>query len=136
MHINDTTNCIHIKNLRFKTTAEVASILRNNPITIRRKIKEGLINAVRLTPRGDYRIEEREIHRFLTSPNDKPIPIGYNIITTAEALTSEDIAQILNINKDIAAQYMRKWLNTKHHRNLRMSQEFFIHKLMELQTLK
>lgn len=49
--------------MKFYTTEEVADLLAVNPKTIRLLIKEQKIEAVKI--RGEYRIEETEIKRFI-----------------------------------------------------------------------
>lgn len=49
--------------MKFYTTEEVADLLAVNPKTIRLLIKEQKIEAVKI--RGEYRIEEAEIKRFI-----------------------------------------------------------------------
>jgi excisionase family DNA binding protein len=50
--------------MKFYTTELVAELLAVNPKTIRLLIKEKKLEAVKI--RGEYRIEEVEIKRFIT----------------------------------------------------------------------
>jgi len=52
-----------VEKMKFYTTEEVADLLAVNPKTIRLLIKEQKIEAVKI--RGEYRIEETEIKRFI-----------------------------------------------------------------------
>lgn len=52
-----------MEKMKFYTTEEVADLLAVNPKTIRLLIKEQKIEAVKI--RGEYRIEEAEIKRFI-----------------------------------------------------------------------
>ena len=49
--------------MKFYTTEQVAELLAVNPKTIRLLIKEQKLEAVKI--RGEYRIEETEIRRFI-----------------------------------------------------------------------
>ena len=49
--------------MKFYTTEQVAELLAVNPKTIRLLIKEQKLEAVKI--RGEYRIEETEIKRFI-----------------------------------------------------------------------
>lgn len=49
--------------MKFYTTEQVAELLAVNPKTIRLLIKEQKLEAVKI--RGEYRIEESEIKRFI-----------------------------------------------------------------------
>ena len=45
--------------------AEVAAELRVDPVTVRRAIKKGELEAVRLGQHGRYRVTREELDRFL-----------------------------------------------------------------------
>lgn len=52
-----------MEKMKFYTTEQVAELLAVNPKTIRLLIKEQKLEAVKI--RGEYRIEETEIRRFI-----------------------------------------------------------------------
>jgi excisionase family DNA binding protein len=52
-----------VEKMKFYTTEQVAELLAVNPKTIRLLIKEQKLEAVKI--RGEYRIEEAEIRRFI-----------------------------------------------------------------------
>lgn len=52
-----------MEKMKFYTTEQVAELLAVNPKTIRLLIKEQKLEAVKI--RGEYRIEEAEIRRFI-----------------------------------------------------------------------
>ena len=51
------------------TVREVAKILKCNPQTVRRYIREGLLKAVTL--KGEYRIRQEDLNAFLESKSKK-----------------------------------------------------------------
>jgi len=51
------------------TVREVAKILKCNPQTVRRYIREGLLKAVTL--KGEYRIKEEHLNAFLEDGSKK-----------------------------------------------------------------
>jgi excisionase family DNA binding protein len=59
---NDTGNLL--------TIAEVATMLRLHPNTIRRWSSKGILRAYRIGPRGDRRFKREEIERHLMTDSD------------------------------------------------------------------
>jgi DNA-binding Lrp family transcriptional regulator len=122
-----------LKELRLVPITTLAEAINLTPTTVRKRIKRKEYNAITLTQR-DYRMDKREIDRILSN-DEALIKIEQDIEITKEALTTDDIASILSINKEIAGRYAKKYMNAKGFKSLRISQSTFLEYLKERQQI-
>ena len=89
---------------RFLKPSQIAAMCSVTPAGVRKWIRSGRLNAYS-TPGGQYRIEETDLHRFLTEHglpvSDRPVPSKRNAILVVD--DEPDIVEL--IRETVAASH-------------------------------